>query len=434
MLLRIEDTDRQRSSEPAVDAITGGLKWLGLDWDGEPVSQFSRAGRHAEIARELLEKGLAYACYTSREELTAIARAEGRPPRYDGAWRDRDPADAPPGVEPVIRIKAPVTGEITISDHVRGQVSFAADALDDFVILRSDGSPTYMLAVVVDDHDMAISHIIRGDDHFTNAARQRVIYDALGWHMPQIAHVPLILGADGAKLSKRHGALGVEAYREMGYLPAALRNYLARLGWAHGDDEIFSDGQFIDWFSLEGINRSAARFDFAKLASINAHYIRASSPDELADAMIDTAAMVGRKTEATGLTKIRDRLVMAVPVLQPRAKTVLELIDLAGFLIAPRPLDLDEKAKAILDESTRSLVGRTVVPLTALSDWNAASIEQCIRDLAEAENLKLGKLAQPLRAALTGRAVSPGIFDVMVLLGRTDSLARLQEVADTDPA
>jgi glutamyl-tRNA synthetase len=432
MVLRIEDTDRARSTEPAVQAIRDGLSWLGLDWDGNAVSQFEQAGRHRQVAEDLVQAGKAYFCYTSPAELTAMrekARAEGRPPRYDGTWRNRNAVDAPAGVRPVVRIKAPQAGAIELDDHVRGQVRFEAGALDDFIILRSDGAPTYMLAVVVDDHDMGVTHIIRGDDHFTNAARQQVIYDALGWTMPQIAHLPLILGPDGAKLSKRHGALGVEAYRDMGYLPAALRNYLARLGWAHGDDEIFSDEEFVAWFSLAGINKSAARFDFDKLASINGHYIRTSAPADLAEAMIATAGQTGREEDANGLLEKRNSVIAGLPVMQPRAKTVLELIDLAGFLYATRPLPLDERAAKALNEEGRRLVVRALAALETLTDWSGPAIETCLRELAEAEGVKLGKVAQPLRAALTGRAISPGIFDVLGLLGAEEALARLGDIA-----
>src|SRR5690606_25738098 len=340
MLLRIEDTDRERSTEGAVQAIFDGLKWLGLDWDGEPYMQFSRAARHAEVANELLARGQAYHCYCSPEELAEMretARANGQPPRYNGYWRDRDPSEAPAGVAPVIRIKAPLSGEIRVQDHVQGEVVFRTENLDDFIILRSDGTPTYMLAVVVDDHDMGVTHIIRGDDHLTNAARQIVIYNAMGWYVPEMSHIPLIHGPDGAKLSKRHGALGVEAYRQMGYLPEALRNYLARLGWSHGDDEIFSTDQMVEWFTLDGLNKGAARFDFVKLENINGHYIREAAPTYLYDVMLATAAELGRQADADGLAANRDTVLTALPELQPRAKTVLELIDLAQFIYASRP-------------------------------------------------------------------------------------------------
>jgi glutamyl-tRNA synthetase len=316
MLLRIEDTDRERSTDGAVQAIFEGLKWLGLDWDDEPYMQFSRARRHAEVAEELLRRGQAYYCYCSPEELAQMrddARANGKPPRYNGFWRDRDPAEAPKGVAPVIRIKAPQSGEIRVMDHVQGEVVFRAENLDDFIILRSDGTPTYMLAVVVDDHDMGVTHIIRGDDHLTNAARQIIIYQGMDWGVPDMAHIPLIHGPDGAKLSKRHGALGVEAYRQMGYLPEALRNYLARLGWSHGDEELFSTAQMVEWFSLEALNKGAARFDFAKLENINGHYIRLSEPARLYAVMLDTARELGRDRDAAGLDANRDTVLQALP-------------------------------------------------------------------------------------------------------------------------
>ena len=432
MLLRIEDTDRERSTEAAVQAIFDGLKWLGLTWDGEPFMQFSRAARHAEVANELLKTGQAYYCYCSPEELAEMretARANGLPPRYNGYWRDRDPSEAPAGVAPVIRIKAPESGEIRVNDHVQGEVVFKTENLDDFIILRSDGTPTYMLAVVVDDHDMGVTHIIRGDDHLTNAARQIVIYNAMGWYVPEMSHIPLIHGPDGAKLSKRHGALGVEAYRQMGYLPEAIRNYLARLGWSHGDDEIFSTEQMVEWFSLDALNKGAARFDFAKLENINGHYIREAQPQRLYDVMLETAQEVGRLTDADGLRANRDTVLSALPELQPRAKTVLELIDLAQFIYAVRPLAIDEAATAQLTADARANIGAFVEVLQGLNEWSVAAIDAAARSFAEAKGLKLGKVAQPLRAALTGRTVSPGIFEVMVLIGRDETLARLQDQA-----
>ena len=433
MLLRIEDTDRERSTEAAVTALVDGLTWLGLTWDGEPISQFARADRHAEVARELVERGHAYYCYCSPAELDQMreeARAAGKPPRYNGYWRDRDPKEAPAGVAPVIRIKAPLSGDIVVDDHVQGKVVFKSENLDDFIILRSDGTPTYMHAVVVDDHDMGVTHIIRGDDHLTNAARQIVIYNAMGWTVPEMAHIPLIHGPDGAKLSKRHGALGVEAYRQMGYLPEALRNYLARLGWSHGDDEIFSTEQMVEWFSLEGLNKGAARFDFVKLENINGHYIRESAPAYLYEVMLATAREVGRKADVDGLTASRDTVLAALPELQPRAKTVLELIDLAQFIYASRPLAIDAAASALLTDESRTLLSGIAETLGGLTDWAVPSIDAAMRDLAESKGLKLGKLAQPLRAALTGRTVSPGIFEVMVLIGRDESMARLKDQID----
>jgi len=428
MLLRIEDTDRERSTEAAVTALVDGLKWLGLDWEGEPISQFARANRHAEVAHELVKKGHAYYCYCTPAELDQMreeARAAGKPPRYNGYWRDRDASEAPAGVPPVIRIKAPLSGEIVVRDHVQGDVVFKTENLDDFIILRSDGTPTYMHAVVVDDHDMGVTHIIRGDDHLTNAARQIVIYNAMGWTVPEMAHIPLIHGPDGAKLSKRHGALGVEAYRQMGYLPAALRNYLARLGWSHGDDEIFTTEQMVEWFSLEALNKGAARFDFVKLENINGLYIREADPVFLYDTMIETATETGRLTDAEGLRANRDTALAALPELQPRAKTVLELIDLAQFIYAQRPIVPDAAAAALLTEEARLVLAGIAETIGGLAEWSVPAIDQAMRQLAETRGLKLGKLAQPLRAALTGRTVSPGIFEVMVLIGREETMARL---------
>jgi glutamyl-tRNA synthetase len=432
-LLRIEDTDRERSTEAAVQAIYDGLTWLGLAWDGAPTLQFSRAARHAEIARELLARGQAYYCYCSPEELAEMreaARAKGLPPRYNGMWRDRDPSEAPAGVAPVIRIKAPLSGEIVVNDHVQGEVVFKTENLDDFIILRSDGTPTYMLAVVVDDHDMGVTHIIRGDDHLTNAARQIIIYNGMGWDVPEMAHIPLIHGPDGAKLSKRHGALGVGAYRQMGYLPEAMLNYLARLGWSHGDDELFSIEQMIEWFSLEGLNKGAARFDFVKLENVNGHYIRAASPDYLYDVMVATAEEIGRTTDHAGLVANKATVLAALPELQPRAKTVLELIDLAQFIYAVRPLQIDGAAGEQLTAETRAMLAGAKAVLEELSDWSVPAIDGAIRAFAESRGLKLGKVAQPLRAALTGRTVSPGIFEVMVLIGKAESLARIGDQAN----
>ena len=432
MLLRIEDTDRERSTEGAVQAIFDGLKWLGLTWDGEPYMQFARAARHAEVAKELLSRGQAYYCYCSPEELAEMretARANGQPPRYNGYWRDRDPKEAPEGVAPVIRIKAPPSGEIRVHDHVQGEVVFKAENLDDFIILRSDGTPTYMLAVVVDDHDMGVTHIIRGDDHLTNAARQIIIYNGMGWDVPEMSHIPLIHGPDGAKLSKRHGALGVEAYRQMGYLPEALRNYLARLGWSHGDEEIFSTAQMVEWFGLDALNKGAARFDFVKLENINGHYIREAEPARLYDVMLATAREVGRDIDSAGLAANKQTVLAALPELQPRAKTVLELIDLAQFIYAVRPLTIDDAAAAQLTAEARGNIKEFVEVLRALNDWSVPMIDAAARAFAETRGLKLGKVAQPLRAALTGRTISPGIFEVMVLIGREETLARLSDQA-----
>ncbi|MCO6390333.1 glutamate--tRNA ligase [Aliihoeflea aestuarii] len=432
MLLRIEDTDRERSTDAATAAILDGMKWLGLDWDGEPVSQFERGDRHREIGEELVKRGKAYYCYASQDELTEMrekARAEGRPPRYDGRWRDRDPSEAPEGVKPVVRIKAPQDGFTIVQDKVQGEVRFPNKDLDDFIILRSDGNPTYMHAVVVDDHDMGVTHIIRGDDHLTNAARQTIIYEAMGWDVPVMGHIPLIHGADGAKLSKRHGALGVEAYREMGYLPAALRNYLVRLGWSHGDDEIMTLDQMIEWFEIEDVNKGAARFDFAKLEALNGVYMRQSDDVELLAQLEATLPYLegGDEMLARLDPTRRGQLLAAMTGLKDRAKTLVELKDGASFLFAERPLALDEKAAQILADGGRDALAGVVTKLDAVEDWRAETTEAAVRAYAEEAGLKLGKAAQPLRAALTGRSVSPGVFDVLAVLGREESLARLKD-------
>ena len=432
MLLRIEDTDRERSTDAATAAILDGMKWLGLDWDGEPVSQFERGDRHREIGEELVKRGKAYYCYASQDELTEMrekARAEGRPPRYDGRWRDRDPSEAPEGVKPVVRIKAPQDGFTIVQDKVQGEVRFPNKDLDDFIILRSDGNPTYMHAVVVDDHDMGVTHISRGDDHLTNAARQTIIYEAMGWDVPVMGHIPLIHGADGAKLSKRHGALGVEAYREMGYLPAALRNYLVRLGWSHGDDEIMTLDQMIEWFEIEDVNKGAARFDFAKLEALNGVYMRQSDDVELLAQLEATLPYLegGDEMLARLDPTRRGQLLAAMTGLKDRAKTLVELKDGASFLFAERPLALDEKAAQILADGGRDALAGVVTKLDAVEDWRAETTEAAVRAYAEEAGLKLGKAAQPLRAALTGRSVSPGVFDVLAVLGREESLARLKD-------
>jgi glutamyl-tRNA synthetase len=428
-LLRIEDTDRERSTDAAIDAIFEGLRWLGLEWDEEPVFQFSRSDRHRQVAEELLAAGKAYYCYASPAELEEMrekARAEGRPVRYDGRWRDRDPSEAPAGVNPVIRFRSPDEGETVVRDHVMGDVRFPNEQLDDLIILRSDGTPTYNLSVVVDDHDMGITHIIRGDDHLTNAGRQSQIYAALGWSTPEFAHVPLIHGPDGAKLSKRHGALGAEAYRDLGYLPEAMRNYLVRLGWSHGDDEIFSTEQAIEWFNLGSIGRSPARFDFAKLENLNGHYIREASNERLAD---ETIALMSRLNGWTTDDAFRQKLVALMPGLKERAKTLVELGQGAAFLLAQRPLSCDDKAAQLLNAEARALLSRLVSRLEAHNDWQLERIEAEIRAFAEEENLKLGKVAQPLRAAVTGSTVSPPIFDVLATLGRDEALARIRDQA-----
>lgn len=426
-VLRIEDTDRARSTDAAIAAIFDGMTWLELDWDGEPVFQFPRADRHAEAARRLLDEGKAYHCYCTPEELAEMrekARAEGRQPRYDGRWRDRDPSEAPADVPPVIRLKAPQDGDTVNRDLVQGEVTIANQQLDDMVLLRADGTPTYMLSVVVDDHDMGITHVIRGDDHLTNAARQILLYDALGWSTPAFAHIPLIHGPDGAKLSKRHGALGVEAYRDMGILPAAMRNYLLRLGWAHGDDEIISTEQAIAWFDLDGVGRAPARFDTAKLESVNAHYIREAADDALVDE-------VCKRLEQTGggapEETIRQRLSAAMPSLKQRAKTTVELTENAQFLSDNRPLSMDQKAAKMLDDEARGRLARLHAILAPITDWTPEATEAAVRGFADSEAIKLGKIAQPLRAALTGRSTSPGIFDVMNALGRDETLGRIED-------
>ncbi|WP_038367548.1 glutamate--tRNA ligase [Bosea sp. UNC402CLCol] len=432
MLLRIEDTDRERSTDAAIAAILDGLEWLGLDWDGQTVYQFQRAARHREVAEQMLAAGKAYYCYASQAELEEMrekARAEGKPLRYDGRWRDRDPATAPEGVKPVIRLKAPQTGETVVNDEVQGRVVWQNENLDDLVLLRSDGTPTYMLAVVVDDHDMGVTHIIRGDDHLTNAARQTQIYDALGWDVPSMSHIPLIHGPDGAKLSKRHGALGIDAYRSMGYLPAALRNYLVRLGWSHGDQEIFSTQEMIDAFNLSSIGRSPARFDYAKLENLNGLYMRQSSDRDLLEALKVILPEIGpaRGLGPTLSPELEAKFLAAMPGLKERAKTLIELLDSAFYLYAQRPLQLDDKAKSLLDEAARGRLPAIAAKLAAVGDWAAASLEAAVRAFAEENGLKLGQAAQPLRAALTGRAMSPGLFDVMAVLGREETLARLAD-------
>jgi glutamyl-tRNA synthetase len=427
--LRIEDTDRARSTPEAVEAILDGLSWLGLEWDDEVVYQFARAPRHAEVARQLLAEGKAYYCYCTPqelEEMRAKAKAEGRPTNYDRRWRDRDPKDAPPGAAPVIRIKAPLTGQTVIHDQVQGDVVIDNQQLDDMILLRADGTPVYMLSVAVDDHDMGITHVIRGDDHLNNAARQMMLIQAMGWPVPAYAHIPLIHGPDGAKLSKRHGALGVDAYRDMGYLPEALRNYLLRLGWSHGDEEIIPTGKAIEWFDLDAVGRSAARFDFAKLANLNGHYIREMPNDRLVDLILPRLeAAIGSGIDAAG----RQRLIAGMDGLKPRAKTLVELAEIAAFYVRPRPLPIGEAAAKQLDTAARGRLLALRQSLTAVVDWNAATLEAVVRSAAEAAGAKLGAYAQPLRAALTGSVTSPPIFEVMQALGKAESLARLADAS-----
>ena len=418
-LLRIEDTDRARSTEPAIEAIFDGLEWLGLTGDEPAVFQFSRSDRHAEVAHQLLAAGHAYRCYLTPEELAArreAAQAERRPFRIVSEWRDAAPESWPEGQPYVVRIKAPRDGETVIDDLVQGTVKVANAELDDFVLLRSDGTPTYMLAVVVDDHDMGVTHVIRGDDHLNNAFRQLAIIDAMGWPRPAYGHIPLIHGSDGAKLSKRHGALGVDAYRdELGILPEAMFNYLLRLGWGHGDNEIISREQAIEWFDIDHVGKSPSRFDLAKLQNLNGHYLREADDVRLAQ-------LVGARM--TGVVDL-DLLARAMPVLKVRAKDVNELAAGAAFLFAQRPLTLEPKAEALLTDEARTLLGQINVRLAAQDDWSLEPLEAALKAMAEELGLGLGKLAQPLRAALTGQTTSPGIFDVLVLLGRDESLARI---------
>jgi len=437
-LLRIEDTDRSRSTEAAVRAILDGLAWLGLGWDGEPVSQFARAGRHAEVVRGLLDAGHAYRCWASPEDLAEMreaARAAGRPIRYDGRWRDRDPGEAPAGVAPAIRLKAPQTGATTLDDVVQGPVTVANDQLDDMVLLRADGTPTYMLAVVVDDHDMAVSHVIRGDDHLTNAFRQAQLYCALDWPLPVFAHIPLIHGADGAKLSKRHGALGIDAYRDDGFLPEAVCNYLLRLGWAHGDDEIIDRDQAIAWFGLEAVGRSPARFDRAKLENLNGHYLRLADDARLVD---DVLARLDRDPLGRDPARLsplaRARLLAGMSGLKERAKTLVDLTAAAAIYAFDHPLAPDPRAQAVLVGTDGALLADLTSQLAALTEWSEAALEASVRafvDERNAEALTLRAVAQPLRAAVTGSTVSPPIFQVLTVLGREETLARLGDVLQT---
>jgi len=418
-LLRIEDTDKARSTTEAIDAILDGMRWLGLDWDGHEYYQSQFWSRHAEIAHKMLDRGHAYRCYMTQEELAAQrekAQAERRPFRIESPWREVGEAQ---GDKPfVIRLKAPRDGETAIDDQVQGRVTVQNAEIDDFVLLRSDGSPTYMLAVVVDDHDMGVTHVIRGDDHLNNAFRQLAIIRAMNFLEPVYAHVPLIHGPDGAKLSKRHGALGVDAYRdELGMLPEAVSNYLLRLGWGHGDDEIISRDQAVEWFDLAHVGKSPSRFDFKKLENLNGHYIREADNQRLA-ALVAPRLDVGADQQAL--------LLSAMPELKARAHTVNELADGAQFLFAKRPLQMDEAAAALTADA-REILRSAHAALVALAKWDAASLEAAVREVADSGGVKLGKLAQPLRAALTGRTTSPGIFDVLALLGRDESLARISD-------
>jgi len=425
-LLRIEDTDRARSTEPAIEAILDGLSWLGLDWDGDVTYQFARAARHAEVARQMLAEGKAYYCYASPqelEEMRAAQRKAGVPIRYDGRWRDRDPKEAPAGVAPVIRLKAPQGGQTVIKDAVQGEVKVENAQLDDMILLRADGTPTYMLAVVVDDQDMGITHVIRGDDHLNNAFRQVQIIKAMGWPEPVYAHIPLIHGPDGAKLSKRHGALGVDAYRDMGFLPAALRNYLLRLGWGHGDDEIISTEQAIEWFDLPGVGRSPSRFDMAKLTNLNAHYLREMPDAELLPLVLPRiAGKVGGKIEPAGLQRIE----RGMNGVKQRSRTLIELADNLVFYAKDGAPEIgDDKARGLLTPEAKALLGKLAEALAGENDWSEKATEDAIRRFAEAQGVKLGQVAQPLRVALTGSTASPGIFEVLSVLGPAEARQRL---------
>lgn len=425
-LLRIEDTDRARSTDSAIDAIFDGLSWLGLDGDEAPVFQFARSDRHAEVAAQLMESGNAYRCYLTQEELAERrqkAQEERRPFRIDSEWRDADPSTWPADRSWVVRVKAPRDGETTIEDLVQGSVTVQNEEIDDFVILRSDGTPTYMLAVVVDDNDMGVTHVLRGDDHLNNAFRQLVIIRGMGWDVPVYGHVPLIHGSDGAKLSKRHGALGVDAYRdEMGLLPEAVFNYLLRLGWGHGDEEIISREQAIEWFDMVDVGKSPSRFDLAKLQNLNGHYVREADDVRL-------AGLVEARLDGVDGDGPADLLVRAMPVLKVRAKDLNELAEGSAFLFAKRPLAMSEKALALLTVEGRERLAAVHERLSGQADWTLEALEANLKAMAETLGLGLGKLAQPLRAALTGQTTSPGIFDVLVLLGREESLARIGEQA-----
>ncbi|MEO1731711.1 MAG: glutamate--tRNA ligase [Pseudomonadota bacterium] len=427
-LLRIEDTDKKRSTQEAIDAILDGLDWLGLDYDEAPTFQSQRAGRHAEVAHKLLETGHAYKCFATSEELEemrAQQRANKQPMRYDGRWRDRDPSEASADAPYTVRLKTPLEGETTIMDEVQGEVSVANAELDDYIILRADGTPTYMLAVVVDDHDMGVTHVIRGDDHLNNAFRQLPIYRAMdaiegGWPDPIYAHIPLIHGADGAKLSKRHGALGVEAYRdEMGILSEALFNYLLRLGWGHGDREEITRTEAVELFDLGGVGKSPSRFDIKKLENLNGHYIREA----------DDQTLVEQVMQRLGANADAGLLLAAMPVLKPRAKNLDEITEGAGFLFAKRPLEMTDKAAKLLDDDGRARLALVSAALAKENNWTIEALEATTKALAEAQGLGLGKFAQPMRAALTGTTTSPGIFDVLALLGRDEALARLDAQA-----
>ncbi|GLR65892.1 glutamate--tRNA ligase 2 [Acidocella aquatica] len=425
-LLRIEDTDKARSTQEAVQVILDGLEWLGLNADAPPVYQSTREARHVEVALELLAQGRAYKCYCTAEELQAMreqAAAEKRPPRYDGRWRDRDPAEAPAGVKPAIRLKAPREGEVVLQDLVQGTVKVQNAEMDDMIILRSDGTPTYLHAVVVDDHDMDITHVIRGDDHLTNTFRQIQIYDAMGWEKPQFAHIPLIHGADGAKLSKRHGAVSILEFREEGFLPEALCNYLLRLGWGHGDAEFLTRAEQVELFTLEGVGRAASRMDYAKLTHLNGVWLRGADDARLREDVVMRLAKAGIVVDAAAM----GRILRLMPGLKERAKNLADLAVSAAFLARGVPLPFEPKALALLTDEAKAMLGR-LIPVLAATDFSAAGVDAALRGFAEAEGRKLGQVAQPLRAALTGSTMSPGIDATLEALGAEESLARLRAV------
>lgn len=424
-LLRIEDTDRERSTPEATEAILDGMAWLGLDSDELPIFQFARQPRHAEVVEALLEKNMAYKCYCTPEELAAMraeAEAAGKPFKYDRRWRDSN-ATPPEGVSPAIRLKAPLTGETVVEDKVVGRVVIANEQLEDLVLMRSDGAPTYNLAVVVDDHDMGVTHVIRGDDHLSNTPKQMIIYQAMGWNVPVFAHIPMIHGPDGKKLSKRHGAVAVQWYREQGYLPEALRNYLLRLGWSHGDDEIISDTQARAWFDLEHVGQSPSRFDFAKLENLNGHYIRESDNARLATLVMERLKAMH---PFPFVPEAEARLLKGMDGLKQRAKTIQELAESSLFYVHPRPLPFTEQATKLLNPA---LISQLLPLLESESDWKAATLEAKVKQFAEQQAIKLGAIAQPLRAALSGSHVSPGIFEVMEVLEKEETLSRLREFA-----
>ncbi len=424
VVFRIEDTDRERYDEKHVQALINGVKWMGLDYDGDVISQYERRDRHAAVAHELLAAGKAYYCYCSPEELDVMrekAKAEGKPTFYDRRWRDSS-ATPPEGVKPVIRIKAPLDGATTLHDHVQGDVTVNNEQLDDMIILRSDGTPVYMLAVVVDDYDMEVTHVIRGDDHLNNTFRQNLIYDAMGWKQPDYAHLPLILGSDGSKMSKRHGAASVEEYRDMGYLPEAMRNYLLRLGWSHGDDEIISDAQALEWFNLDHVVKSPARWDFDKLNHLNAHYIKLADDARLLDLI---QPFLPHSIDAAG----EKRLMAMMPELKPRAVTLKQIAEEAEFLVKSIPLDMSEGALKHLDDDGKATLGALVTHIAALDIFTAQTLEDTCRQLAkDMRDGKLGKVMMPFRAALTGRDKSPSLFHAAEILGKNETLLRLMAV------